>query len=292
MCRLPTVLALGLLVLVAAPRPTRAEFDPAAFVAQLNAGYLKDLEARDPVAAQDFRAAVAARRAGDERAAVARYQAVLDRVPDFAPALRRSCEYLQDLGEQARARRDCEQAVKLAPNISNEAALANVVATPTHGDWYRARDRDEAVALSNKILAQRGPDRFYGLLAVSGVADDFGYWKLLHRAVPPLARLAPQVPMVAYYVTLDDIHQGDRAAARREIGRTRAIGPGYFAQLHRDLWQYEPVTERLTDLQGLLFTYPHGPDFVWAVSGLFVLLGIARKRRKAREGQAAAGRTQ
>ena len=213
---------------------------------------------------------------------------MVERLPDFAPALRRSCSYGFELGYVDLARRNCERAVRVAPNPSNKAALASILARRIAGRPMTVDDRNRAIGLAHELLVAQGPDRYFGLDAAAFVGEELGDRTLLHQAVGPLAKLGPHYPDVAYYVARDALNHGDVETAQRQLAFTGALGRRINHLLRQLIWHQESLPERALDLVGLADSVKPKTFFVELPIGLLLMFLGARRMRKHREARVAA----
>ncbi len=181
------------------------------------------LQAVDPAAAAAFAAADDARDRGDLAAAGTGYAAVLQRVPDFPPALRRHCLVLQDSGQRDEALPRCRQAAALSDRPENAVALAYVLLDMPSGVDATLDDRKEARHL---LIAadQQDPDDPVNARLRCQIAMDEGDHALLSDCVEDMERVAPDHVLTAWHAWALAHEEGRIDDALGALDRAAAAG--------------------------------------------------------------------
>ncbi|HKB14914.1 MAG TPA: hypothetical protein VKF62_02565, partial [Planctomycetota bacterium] len=113
----------------------------------------RDLEAIAPGSLAAFKEATGALDRNDLPVAVRRYAAVLEKAPDFTPALRRSGGALVSLGREREGMGMLERAIALERSPENLAALAFALASPEGNRERTAGELERALRLAEEALA-------------------------------------------------------------------------------------------------------------------------------------------
>ena len=203
--------------------PAEAADPPDAAAARATAAALAELEAKDPLAAQAFQEADAARALGDPGRAGEGYARVLERVPDFAPALRRHCLVLQEAGLRDEALDRCRRARALSELPENRVGLAFVLLDLPAGVAASPGDRAEARQLLAEAKAMDPDDPVAARLRchLAMEEDDLD---LLREGLADMERLAPEHVMTAWYGWSLAHREGRWTEALAALDRAEAAG--------------------------------------------------------------------
>ncbi len=182
-----------------------------------------ELRARDPVAADLFVKANAARDRGDHAAAIALYRQVRAAQPGFTDATRRLTAELFQTGGETEALELCYEAVDLDPSPLNLAALAVGLVAPRGGRPPTDDDKKKAVTICQGLTPHwRDEAEVQRQCATVGLAS--GTPALTVAAAATLERIAPSEGATAYFAALAHAFQGEFMRAELDLRRARDRG--------------------------------------------------------------------
>jgi Zn-dependent protease with chaperone function len=201
-----------------------------------------------PSAVQDFQRATVALDRGDYATAVPLYRSVVDKAPDFTPALRRLGLSLMATGSSQDGLHLLERAVARERSPENLVSLAHALAFPGPGKQGSESERDRALGLAKEAAARyRGTDDPSYLALVAQLALSLRRFDDLRRAAASLEATYPNEMATHYAAAFQAALASDWMRANREIQTAERLGlPHEAAEAFLDMgvrsrvraWQY------------------------------------------------------
>ena len=190
-----------------------------------------------PSAVQDFQRATEAADRGDYKTAVPLYRSVLDRAPDFAPALRRLGFALMGTGASQDGLNLVERAVARERSPENLISLAQALASPSPGKQGSESERERALALAKEAAAlYRDTDDSSYLAMVAELALSLNRLDDFKRAAASLDATYPNEMATHYFAAFRAALESDWMRAEREIKTAERLGlPHQTAEWFLDL---------------------------------------------------------
>jgi Zn-dependent protease with chaperone function len=219
---------------------------------EFNAAVHRELRTLDPMAEVILQQADDTRSRGDHRAAADLYKLVLERVPNFAHAMRRGAMEEIALGNRRTALALLEKALALEASAENMSTLAVALIarggedSPTESDLARAGD------LANRACANK-PDDPEALAICAQVALARGDGATLESAVRGLTRVDPNGIATHYLATFAAGARGDVDGALASLERAHAAGLAdhVYREIREPLLAARPGGTRLLRLGGV-----------------------------------------
>jgi tetratricopeptide (TPR) repeat protein len=207
-----------------------------------------ELEAVAPNSVADFKAATEAMDAQDYEKAIALYQSVREKAPDFDAALRRLGWCLVATGKTDSGFAFMERAIAIRSSPENLLSLAQSLAYPGVGKEGTIEQKGRAYQLVKE--ANRSPQRLSGaedLALQAQLAMEFNEINDFRRVTGELARKHPQSVAAHYYTAILAAYDEKWMTAEKEIKEAQRLGlPAEVAQQFLDsgvhtrarVWQY------------------------------------------------------
>jgi Zn-dependent protease with chaperone function len=189
---------------------------------ELDVRLTNELRASDPVAADLWTQANAARGAGKSEDAAKLYAAVYARVPSFDHALRRLAAQEDALGRRADALAHARQALAMNRSVFNLGALARILAEVPEGTAIPA-EVAEARQLVDEAVSSH-PNESAAHDARGSIALATHDIPVLRESVNQLERLEPNdlsTQVLAFYASANE---REFSAARASLDRAKALG--------------------------------------------------------------------
>lgn len=201
-----------------------------------------------PSAVQDFQRATEALDRGDYKAAAPLYRSVLNRAPDFTPALRRLGLSLMATGSSQDGLHVLERAVARERSPENLVSLAQALAFPGPGKQGSESERERALGLAKEAAAgYRTTDDASYLALVAQLAWSLRRLDDFRRAAASLEATYPDEMATHYAAAFHAALASDWMRANREIQTAERLGlPHEAAEAFLDMgvrsrvraWQY------------------------------------------------------
>jgi Zn-dependent protease with chaperone function/Flp pilus assembly protein TadD len=181
----------------------------------------RELDALAPEATPIFQRATVTLDAGDLATAGDLFSKVLDLAPGFAPAERRRCGVLAQLGRRDEALPLCRSALAHDVSAPNQAALAAVLIA-TKGAPPPV-DAAEAKRLAARASEAKPDDPYYGDVLVQASLSDNDL-QSARQAVAHLQKVAPDDPNTDFLAAIVAGRSGDLDAAKAALDRAHEHG--------------------------------------------------------------------
>lgn len=185
----------------------------------------QELQKTAPDAVEKFKAATEALDQGNYAESAKLYNEVLEKSPEFQPALRRAGYALVGLGKRDEGMKLAQKAVDLERSPDNLISLASVVADQSGNYKPTQAEYGRALALSKEAMNKSTDpdDPSYALLVAdfslsAERLDDF------NSAVNTLKNKFPDHPGTHYFYGIKAANDGDFSTAETEIKKAEQLG--------------------------------------------------------------------